>query len=60
MERIKTQKSGCTPAPSMASEVSGPIDSRALFGRAKHLIIEHDGVRYRLTRTRNGKLILTK
>ena len=36
------------------------IDSRALFGRAEVLYIDHQGFTYTLRKTRNGKLILTK
>jgi hemin uptake protein HemP len=36
------------------------IRSRELFGPSFEVRIDHDGVEYRLTRTRQGKLILTK
>lgn len=36
------------------------IRSRELFGAAREVRIDHEGVEYRLTRTRQGKLILTK
>jgi hemin uptake protein HemP len=36
------------------------IDSRALFGHAELLHINHQGLTYTLRKTRNGKLILTK
>jgi hemin uptake protein HemP len=41
---------------------AGPrrIPSRELFGLGREVRIDHDGVEYRLTRTRQGKLILTK
>ncbi len=46
---------------------SGAVDvatrrttSRALFGEARVLLIEHEGETYALRRTRLGKLILTK
>lgn len=36
------------------------FDSRSLFGEAQEVRITHFGQEYRLRRTRNGKLILTK
>ncbi|UXI67583.1 hemin uptake protein HemP [Tahibacter amnicola] len=36
------------------------IDSRLLLRESKELVIEHMGQEYRLRRTRNDKLILTK
>jgi len=36
------------------------LSSRTLFGQAKEVVIEHCGEEYRLRRTRNGRLILTK
>jgi hemin uptake protein HemP len=35
------------------------VSSSELLGAAHCLVIEHGGREYRLTRTRNGKLILT-
>lgn len=35
-------------------------DSRALLQAREHVTILHDGERYQLRRTRQGKLILTK
>lgn len=54
-----------TPAaPPAASdkpnEPSVVIDAQRLFGQAKEVQIELDGVRYRLRITRRGKLILQK
>jgi len=43
------------PAPQ-----SPVIDASHLFGAAKEILIELDGVRYRLRITRRGKLILQK
>lgn len=48
-----------------ASGAAGPrpparARSSALLGPRGELIIEHAGEEYRLRRTRNGKLILTK
>lgn len=39
---------------------SQPIHSEALFLRGDEVLIRHQGEHYRLRRTRNGKLILTK
>lgn len=36
------------------------VRSRELFGSGREVRIDHEGVEYRLTRTRQGKLILTK
>lgn len=36
------------------------IDTRALFGDAREVILVHDGQEYRLRCTSSGKLILTK
>lgn len=36
------------------------IDSSELFARGSEVIINHDGAAYRLRRTSNGKLLLTK
>lgn len=37
-----------------------PIDSKNLFGDSKEIFIRHGAEMYRLTITRNGKLILQK
>lgn len=39
---------------------SKPIRSDILFSRVDEVLIAHQGEQYRLRRTRNGKLILTK
>ena len=39
---------------------SKPIRSDILFLRGDEVLIQHQGEHYRLRRTRNGKLILTK
>ncbi|SMC25247.1 Hemin uptake protein HemP [Andreprevotia lacus DSM 23236] len=53
-----------TPPPTPASAPITPetriIDSQALLGTQRTAIIEHNGVRYTLQETRQGKLILTK
>lgn len=49
------------PLPRQASaKVATPrTSSRALFGDARELLIDHEGREYRLRITQNGKLILT-
>lgn len=51
-----------TSRPSAAPRTGGPpqIDSRALFGAAREVVIHHAGQAYRLRHTATGKLILTK
>jgi hemin uptake protein HemP len=44
------------PAPPLPAVVSAAM----LLGGRRELVIEHGGERYRLSLTRNGKLILTK
>ena len=47
-------------AQSVSASAQRQFDSRALFGGAQEVRIEHFGQEYRLRQTRNGKLILTK
>ncbi len=53
---------GSPAPPERTASSSGPprAPSSALLGPRGELIIEHAGEEYRLRRTRNGKLILTK
>ena len=39
---------------------NGSIYSDTLFSQGDEVLIQHQGAEYRLRRTRNGKLILTK
>ena len=48
------------PATRSSTPVQRRVSSRSLFNGAHELVIEHEGDRYRLRVTRNGKLILTK
>jgi hemin uptake protein HemP len=48
------------PGPNPAAPAPRRIRSRELFGSSREVRIDHEGVEYRLTRTRQGKLILTK
>lgn len=42
------------------SDRGKPIYSDTLFSHGDEVFIQHHGAQYRLRRTRNGKLILTK
>lgn len=44
----------------LVSNQDARIDSKALFGSHKELIILHNNEEYRLRLTRNQKLLLTK
>lgn len=46
--------------PMPVSNQDARIDSKALFGSYKELIILHNNEEYRLRLTRNKKLLLTK
>lgn len=52
------------PAPSRGEAPQAPrpgtVRALDLLGDRRGLLIEHDGERYQLRLTRNGKLILTK
>lgn len=46
--------------PHGSAETPRPLDSAALLGAKGEVEIAHQGATYRLRRTRQGKLILTK
>lgn len=48
------------PRSSIVRDTNKPINSDSLFVESNEVIIQHQGEQYRLRRTRNGKLILTK
>lgn len=50
------------PVPPKPVKADGPtpLDSAELFKHRDEIVIQHAGELYRLRRTRNGKLILTK
>lgn len=48
------------PAAAAAAPAQRRVDSRLLLRESRELVIEHLGQEYRLRRTRNDKLILTK
>ncbi|MFM1892436.1 MAG: hypothetical protein RLZ44_1513 [Pseudomonadota bacterium] len=56
MTETKPTKVVTPPPPAGARR----IDSAELLQNAGRLIIDHEGTRYVLSRTRQGKLILTK
>jgi hemin uptake protein HemP len=47
------------PSEGSAPVPRGRVSSRELLGKRRELIIEHEGRKYRLRFTQNGKLILT-
>ena len=51
------------PTPFLSNSQTGKprqVESTTLFGACDDVLIAHDGETYRLRRTRQGKLILTK
>jgi hemin uptake protein HemP len=48
------------PQPVIQSPPPEVLNAAALFRDQRELVIEHRGERYRLSLTKNGKLILTK
>jgi len=54
-DRTTTANRPATTAPAQRR-----VDSRLLLRESRELVIEHLGQEYRLRRTRNDKLILTK
>ncbi|WP_425508033.1 hemin uptake protein HemP [Tahibacter caeni] len=60
---LALQTNGSTPAKRPAGTTAPAqrrVDSRLLLRESRELVIEHLGQEYRLRRTRNDKLILTK
>lgn len=55
-EVIPLRPPGCPTAATLTRTVA----SADLFGGARNVVIEHAGEQYRLTVTRNNKLILQK
>jgi len=59
--KTETQPSTSRPeVPRSSIEARRPLDSTALLGSRDEVEIAHQGETYRLRRTRQGKLILTK
>ena len=57
-----TEPHDTDPADESPPEIPDPpvLDARGLFAGRREIVIEHDGVRYRLRITRRNKLILQK
>mgnify|MGYP003670583906 CR=1 FL=1 len=55
-----TWNGGPEAAGSRRAEAVRTLSSADLFGPAAEVIVDHEGVLYRLRRTSNGKLLLTK
>lgn len=48
-----------SPQPKPVPQIPLRVTSETLFGKARELVIWHNGREYRLRVTQNGKLILT-
>ena len=59
MDSHDTPKSEPVPVKDKPLSATLRLDSAALFGMSRELIIEHNGREYRLRLTQNDKLILT-
>ncbi len=59
-ERLGNPRPGARPSAPDVAPARGGIDSRALFGDARTLMIRHAGASYLLRITQQNKLILTK
>lgn len=61
-EKADSVASTASPAAAVDAAAGGPrtIDSRVLLKGRREVVIAHGVERYRLTLTRQGKLILTK
>ena len=59
---MKLEPKPSAPKPHLPGNSFGPrpLDSIALLGGRDEILIAHGGDTYRLRRTRQGKLILTK
>lgn len=58
--RMTLEDPKATPKPAARPASVRVLRSRDLFGAGRELRILHEGVEYRLRRTRHEKLILTK
>lgn len=59
IQDTKTRSSACA-ASEQANSMPPRLEAEALFRGAQVVLIEFQGERYQLRRTRAGKLILTK
>ncbi|TDR46663.1 hemin uptake protein HemP [Tahibacter aquaticus] len=60
---LQANRNTATSRPAAAAATAPAqrrVDSRLLLRESRELVIEHLGQEYRLRRTRNDKLILTK
>ena len=60
---MNTHTPSATPKPILpgsTTQLPRPVDSASLLGSCCEIEITHQGETYRLRRTRQGKLILTK
>lgn len=48
------------PAPAVYAPAPRVVAAQEVLRGQREVVIEHDGVRYRLRLTRRGKLLLTK
>jgi hemin uptake protein HemP len=61
LEKLRvTPKANAETGDSMALDKNRRLHSEFLFSQGDEVFIQHQGEEYRLRRTRNGKLILTK
>ncbi|MCQ4167641.1 hemin uptake protein HemP [Tahibacter sp. P2K] len=57
---LQANRNNAASRPAAAAPAQRRVDSRLLLRESRELVIEHLGQEYRLRRTRNDKLILTK
>lgn len=57
---LQANRNNAASRPAAAAAPQRRVDSRLLLRESRELVIEHLGQEYRLRRTRNDKLILTK
>lgn len=58
--KTEPQLPSATPETSRSTPAPRALDSATLLGGHSEIEISHEGETYRLRRTRQGKLILTK
>lgn len=57
---LQADRTTTASRPTTTAPAQRRVDSRLLLRESRELVIEHLGQEYRLRRTRNDKLILTK
>ncbi|ARU32197.1 hypothetical protein CAP31_11215 [Sulfuriferula sp. AH1] len=60
MIKLDTNTANAEKLGQVRAGTVSPIPSEWLFSQGDEVLISHHGEQYRLRRTRNGKLILTK